>query len=266
MAFARAPRMKMGKKDAAPWPGAYSPHLPASAPAWSFAARPIRRRIKAIRPIVRMQMSQEEGRLGEELGRIEMCELILVEEIGRGGLAAVHIAQCAGKRVACKVWRCQEGMQSSEEEDRSALERERPCYFTNFLITTYWKSARSSWMMAKWQDSRWKSLASPCTQHRRTTLWPGYAWQELCRQRAQHSTSPTKTWWHTPMLPPSVVKHRTFFSLIFLLKILRESSLNFFRGNWGTKDVKPANIAFTADYLSAQLLDFDAAMELLRIA
>ena len=120
MAFARAPRMPMVKEAATPGPGAYTPQMRASAPAWSFAARPKRRKEKAIRPIVQTQKSQDLG----TLRRMEMFEINLGAEIGRGGLASVHIGQWAGKEVACKIWRKQEGMQALEKDDRTALERE----------------------------------------------------------------------------------------------------------------------------------------------
>ena len=120
MAFARAPRMQTLKKDATPGPGAYSPHLRASAPAWSFAARPMSHKEKATRPIVQKQMSEEEG----ALRRMEISEITLGAEIGRGGLASVYLSQVSGKQIACKLWRYQEGMQSKEKDDRAALERE----------------------------------------------------------------------------------------------------------------------------------------------
>ena len=127
MAFARAPRVLIARTDGTPGPGAYSPHLRASAPAWSFAARPRRRKEKPMRPIVQRQMSQETGALRQ----MEISEITFGAEIGRGGLAAVYLSQSFGKQVACKLWRQQAGMQSKEKDDRAALERE--AYFLHKL-------------------------------------------------------------------------------------------------------------------------------------
>ena len=118
MAFSKAPRYPHVRKEATPGPGAYSPVLPISAPSWSFAPR-MQRKPRTKAALLRVEMEPT-------LPHVEMSEVKICGQLGRGGVSTVLLGQWGERTWAVKVPYRPKGvyMLTSLEDDQRALERE----------------------------------------------------------------------------------------------------------------------------------------------